>query len=174
MACWAQWAARVFFHGMPDCAHISILNSLKQIIDIHSENVQTALPRSYPDVAQEPPTTEIIDLDYEILDVESQILNVAATLAVQTACITLSCDYLLCPSRLSSLTPVKLLSLLQAHLSRLQKLLAPDSALAPRNNETDQTLREGSGQQTRAAESAAAAAPPAAPRRFRVSPDSRL
>ena len=31
MAGWAQWAARVFPHGMPDCAHISISNSLNKI-----------------------------------------------------------------------------------------------------------------------------------------------
>jgi len=87
---------------------------LKQITDIHSENVQTALPRSDPDAARKPATTEIIDLDYEILDVESQILYVAATLAIQAGGITSSRDYLLCPSRLSSLTPAKRLSLLQA------------------------------------------------------------
>ena len=63
-------------------------------MDIHSENVQTALPRSYPDAAREPATTEIIDLDYEILDVESQILDVAATLAIQAGGITSSRDYL--------------------------------------------------------------------------------
>ena len=125
--------------------------SLKQIMDLHSENVQTGLPRSDPDAALEPATTEIIDLDYEFLDVESQILDVAATLAVQTAGITTSRDYLLCPVQLSSFTPEKQLSLLQAHLSRLQKRLAPDSAPAPRHHETDQILREGSGQQTRVA-----------------------
>ena len=120
-------------------------------MDIHSENVQTALPRSDPDAARKPATTEIIDLDYEILDVESQILDVAATLAIQAGGITLSCDYLLCPSRLSLLTPAKQLSLLQAHLSSLPKLLAPDSASAPRHDETDQILQEGSGQQTQVA-----------------------
>ena len=82
---------------MPDCAHISILNSLKQIIDIHSENVQTALPRSYPDAAREPATMEIIELGYEIMDVQGQLLDVAATLAVQAGGITSSRDNLLCP-----------------------------------------------------------------------------
>ena len=107
-------------------------------MDIYSENVQTALPRSDPDAAREPAITEIIDLDhdYEIFDVESQILNVAATLAIQAGGITSSRDYLLCPSRLSSFTPAKQLSLLRAHLSRLQKRLAPDSASAPRHHET--------------------------------------
>ena len=50
-------------------------------MDIHLENVQTALTRSDPDAAREPATTEIIDLDYEIMDVEGQLLDVAATLA---------------------------------------------------------------------------------------------
>ena len=109
-------------------------------MDVHSENVQTAPPRSDPDAAREPATTEIIDFDFEILDVESQILDVAATLAAQRGAAS-SRDYLLCPSQLSSLTPAKRLSLLQAHLSRLQKRLAPDSVSAPRRDETDQILR---------------------------------
>ena len=31
LAGWAQWAARVFPHGMPDCAHISISNRLNKM-----------------------------------------------------------------------------------------------------------------------------------------------
>jgi len=120
-------------------------------MDLHSENVQTGLPRSDPDAAREPATTEIIDLDYEIMDVEGQLLDAAATLADRRGGAASSRDYLLCPVRLSSFTPEKRLSLLQAHLSRLQKRLAPDSASAPRHHETDQILREGSGQQTRVA-----------------------
>ena len=113
-------------------------------MDLHSENVQRGLPRPEPDSGIEPATTENIDFDYEILDVESQILDVAATLAAQRGASS-SRDYLLCPSRLSSFTPEKRLSLLQAHLSRLHKRLAPDSASAPRHDETDKTLREGLG-----------------------------
>ena len=58
-------------------------------MDIHSENVQTALPRSDPDAARESPTKEIIDFDYEIeiMDVEGQLLDVAATLAKRRSCI---------------------------------------------------------------------------------------
>ena len=97
-------------------------------MDLHSENVQTGLPRSYPDAAREPATTEIIDLDYEIMDVQGQLLDVAALLATQRGAAASSRDYLLCPVQLSSFTPEKRLSLLKAHLSRLQKLLAPDSA----------------------------------------------
>ena len=57
-------------------------------MDLHSENVQTGLPRPDADAGIEPATTENIDFDYEILDVESQILDVAATLAIQTGGIT--------------------------------------------------------------------------------------
>ena len=59
-------------------------------MDLHSENVQTGLPRPDADAGIEPATTENIDFDYEILDVESQILDVAATLAIQTGGITSS------------------------------------------------------------------------------------
>ena len=114
-------------------------------MDVHSENVNTAPPRSDPDAAREPATTEIIDFDYEIMDIQGQLLDVAATLADRRGGAASSRDYLLCPEQLSSFTPAKRLSLLQAHLSRLQKRLAPDSASAPRHNETDKTLREGLG-----------------------------
>ena len=116
-------------------------------MDLHSENVQTGLPRSDPDAALEPATTEIIDIDYEIMDVQGQLLDVAATLAAQRGAAASARDYLLCPVQLSSFTPEKRLS----HLSRLQKRLAPDSASAPRHHETDQILLEGSGQQTQVA-----------------------
>ena len=90
-------------------------------MDVHSENVQTALRRSDADAARESATKEIIDFDYEleIMDVEGQLLDVAATPAVQAGGITSSRNHLLCPVRLSSFTPEKRLSLLQAHLSRL-------------------------------------------------------
>ena len=81
-------------------------------MDVHSENVQTAPPRSDPDAGIEPATRENIDIDYEIMDVQGQLLDVAATLAVQTGGITSSRDYLLCPEQLSSFTPAKQLSLL--------------------------------------------------------------
>ena len=114
-------------------------------MDLHSENVQTGLPRPDADAGIEPATRENIDIDYEIMDVQGQLLDVAATLAAQRGAAASSRDYLLCPEQLSSFTPAKRLSLLQAHLSRLQKRLAPDSASAPRHDETDKTLREGLG-----------------------------
>ena len=111
-------------------------------MDLHSENVQTGLPRPVADAGIEPATRENIDIDYEIMDVQGQLLDVAATLAAQRGAAASSRDYLLCPEQLSSFTPAKRLSLLQAHLSRLQKPLAPDSASAPRHHETDQILQE--------------------------------
>ena len=63
-------------------------------MDVHSENVQTALPRSDPDAALEPATTEIIDFDYEIMDIQGQLLDVAATLADRSGGAASSRDYL--------------------------------------------------------------------------------
>ena len=80
-------------------------------MDVHSENVQTALPRSDPDAALEPATTEIIDFDYEIMDIQGQLLDVAATLADRRGGAASSRDYLMCPVQLSSFTPEKRLSL---------------------------------------------------------------
>ena len=97
-------------------------------MDLHSENVLTGLPRPDPDSGIEPATRENIDIDYEIMDVQGQLLDVAATLADRRGGAASSRDYLLCPEQLSSFTPAKRLSLLQAHLSRLQKRLTPDSA----------------------------------------------
>ena len=77
-------------------------------MDVHSENVQTAPPRSDSDAdaAREPATTEIIDFDYEIMDIQGQLLDVgAATLADRRGGAASSRDYLLCPVRLSSFTP---------------------------------------------------------------------
>ena len=80
-------------------------------MDVHSENVNTAPPRSDPDAAREPATTEIIDFDYEIMDIQGQLLDVAATLADRRGEAASSRDYLLCPVYLSSFTPEKRLSL---------------------------------------------------------------
>ena len=57
-------------------------------MDLHSENVQTGLPRPVADAGIEPATRENIDIDYEIMDVQGQLLDVAATLAVQAGGIT--------------------------------------------------------------------------------------
>ena len=59
------------------------------------------LARSYPDAALEPATTEIIYLVCEIMDVQGQLLDVAATLAAQRGAAAYSRDYLLCPVQLS-------------------------------------------------------------------------
>ena len=54
-------------------------------MDIPLENVQMALPRSYSDAAREPATMEIININVEIIDVQSQIFDVSATLALKEA-----------------------------------------------------------------------------------------
>ena len=70
-------------------------------MDLHSENVQTGLPRPVADAGIEPATRENIDIDYEIMDVQGQLLDVAATLAAQRGAAASSRDYLLCPEQLS-------------------------------------------------------------------------
>ena len=80
-------------------------------MDLHSENVQTGLPRPDPDSGIEPATRENIDIDYEIMDVQGQLLDVAATLADRRGGAASSRDYLMCPVQLSSFTPEKRLSL---------------------------------------------------------------
>ena len=80
-------------------------------MDLHSENVQTGLPRPVADAGIEPATRENIDIDYEIMDVQGQLLDVAATVADRRGGAASSRDYLLCPVQLSSFTPEKRLSL---------------------------------------------------------------
>ena len=109
-------------------------------------NQQGALPD--PKAACHPATEDSVDLDFQILDVESQILDVATALAASARLATSLREYLLPPERLAALSPANRLKLLRNHLSRLQNRL---SASAPRQNETDQMLREDSGQQTRVA-----------------------
>jgi len=111
-------------------------------------NQQGALPDPQP--ACHPATEDSVDLEFEILDVESQILDVATALALAASArlATSLREYLLPPERLAALSPANRLKLLRNHLSRLQNRL---SASAPRQNETDQMLREDSGQQTRVA-----------------------
>ena len=105
-------------------------------------NQQGALPDPQP--ACHPATEDSVDLEFEILDVESQILDVATALALAASArlATSLREYLLPPERLAALSPANRLTLLRNHLSRLQNRL---SASAPRQNETDQMLREVSG-----------------------------
>ena len=112
-------------------------------------NQQGALPDPQP--ACHPATEDSVDLEFEILDVESEILDVATALAARARLATSMCAYLLPPERLAALSPTNRLKLLRKHLRRLQNRLTQDSASAPRQNETDQMLREDSGQQTRVA-----------------------
>ena len=91
-----------------------------------------------------PATEEIIDIEFELFDVESKIVNVAATLAAQRGQMQSFRDYLLPQDRLSALSPANRLILLRKHLSRLKIRLTQDSASAPPKSETDRILREGS------------------------------
>ena len=107
---------------------------------------QGALPD--PKAACDPATEDSVDLEFEILDVEGEILAVASELADRARSATSFREYLLPPERLATFSPADRLKLLRRHLSRLQNRLTPDSASAPRQNEPDQMLREDSGQQT--------------------------
>ena len=61
--------------------------------------------------------------EYDIADVESQIIDAATALHAIYPTTTVQ-YYLLCPKRLSRLTPVNLLKMMHAHLSRLVKWIA--------------------------------------------------
>jgi phospholipid N-methyltransferase len=67
---------------------------------------------------------EDINVDHQIMEIEIDVLDLAATLAAQRGHPT--SEYILCPARLSSFSPENRLRLLQAYFSRLrlQKRLA--------------------------------------------------
>ena len=94
---------------------------------------QGALPD--PKAACDPATEDSVDLEFEILDVEGEILAVASELADRARSATSFREYLLPPERLATFSPADRLKLLRRHLSRLQNRLTPDSASAPRQNE---------------------------------------
>jgi hypothetical protein len=74
------------------------------------------------------------DVEFELLDVESEILCAANTLAAKRNRGSFS-DYLLAPERLSSFSADKRLHLLQKHLQRLKTQLS-EIASAPQLSET--------------------------------------
>ena len=88
-------------------------------------NQQSALPD--PKATCDPATEEIVDIEFELLDVENDIVAVATVLAERARSVTSLREYLLPPDRLSALGPANRLKLLRKHLSRLQKQLTPDS-----------------------------------------------
>ena len=112
----------------------------KRIIEGNMANQQGALPD--PAAACDPATEDIVDIEFELLDVESEIVNVAAALAKSSRMPSLR-DFLLPPDRLAVLSPANRLKLLRKHLSRLQNQLTSNSASVPRQNEPDRRL-EGS------------------------------
>ena len=87
-------------------------------------NQQSALPD--PKATCDPATEEIVDIEFELLDVENDIVAVATVLAERARSVTSLREYLLPPDRLSALGPANRLKLLRKHLSRLQKQLTPD------------------------------------------------
>ena len=97
----------------------------KRIMDGNMANQQSALPD--PKATCDPATEEIVDIEFELLDVENDIVAVATVLAERARSVTSLREYLLPPDRLSALGPANRLKLLQKHLSRLQKQLTPDS-----------------------------------------------
>ena len=88
-------------------------------------NQQSALPD--PKATCDPATEEIVDIEFELLDVENDIVAVATVLAERARSVTSLREDLLPPDRLSALGPANRLKLLRKHLSRLQKQLTPDS-----------------------------------------------
>ena len=97
----------------------------KRIMDGNMANQQSALPD--PKATCDPATEEIVDIEFELLDVENDIVAVATVLAERARSVTSLREYLLPSDRLSALGPANLLKLLRKHLSRLQKQLTPDS-----------------------------------------------
>ena len=97
----------------------------KRIADGNMANQQGALPD--PDAACDPATEAIVNIEFDILDVERQIVEVASILTAKVNMASF-CDYHVSPDRFSSLTTENRLKLLHARLGRLWKLLAPDSA----------------------------------------------
>ena len=86
------------------------------------------------------------DVEFELLDVESEILCAANALARKSKVGSLS-DYLLAPEKLSSFSADKRLHLLQKHLQRLKTRLsefasAPPPASHRAPNSPDSTLRD--------------------------------
>ena len=70
-----------------------------------------------------PAMEDSVDLEFKILDVESEILDVATALAAKARLATSMCAYLLPPERLAALSPANRLKLLRKHLSRFQNRL---------------------------------------------------
>ena len=87
-----------------------------------------------------------VDVEFELMDVEIEILDVANALAAKLNRRSFG-DYLLAPEKLSLLSADKWLQLLQKHLQRLKARLS-DCALAPppashrAPNSPDSTLRD--------------------------------
>ena len=98
-------------------------------------NQQGAL--SDPKATCDPANEEIVDIEYELLVAESDIVDEIDIV-----------DDLLPQDRLSALSRANLLKLLPKHRFRMKILLASESVSAPPKSKTDRILLEVSGQQT--------------------------
>ncbi len=76
----------------------------------NEQGALTALPD--PEAACHPATEDSVNIDFEILDVESEILDVATALAASARSATSVCVYLLPLERLAALSPANRLKLL--------------------------------------------------------------
>ena len=85
----------------------------KRIMDGNMANQQSALPD--PKATCDPATEEIVDIEFELLDVENDIVAVATVLAERARSVTSLREYLLPPDRLSALGPANRLKLLRKH-----------------------------------------------------------
>ena len=91
---------------MHGCALSKSFLVYKRIMDGNMANQQgalTALPD--PKATCDPTTEEIVDIEFELLDVENDIVAVATVLAERARSATSLREYLLPPDRLSALGP---------------------------------------------------------------------
>ena len=98
-------------------SQIDIFSLLNENMEVNLANQQDAL--SGPAARCEPATKETADIEFEIRDVESQIVVAASALAAK-AHIPSVRDYLVITDQLSSVTRENQLKLFQIHHGRLQ------------------------------------------------------
>ena len=77
----------------------------------------------------------IVNVDFEIMDVDGQIRDVASELAARRGQTSFA-EYLLPQQRFSSLNPEDLLKLMQNHLLRLQIRIEANLSSAPASGST--------------------------------------
>jgi hypothetical protein len=83
-----------------------------------------------PKPAFDPATLGNVDVEFQLMDVESEILDLANTLAAKRNRGSFS-DYLLAPEKLSSFSADKRLQLMQNHLQRLKTRMSEFASAPP-------------------------------------------